>query len=107
MGGQEILREDKGSEEARACSTGCVKIWISSHGLESISRDENWVRRLAAWHNSRVSTTPVVVPLQGLVMCACGTDRWRAAMDIVLQLITLMGGIRCWVNQAKVHLDGH
>lgn len=61
--------------------------------MEGVGRDENRVRLLVTWHN-RVSTTPVVVPLQGLVVCVCGS----AAVDIVLQVIRLVDGVGCGVD---------
>ncbi len=108
MGGQAVLREDKGSEEARASGTRCVKIRRASHSMEGICWDENRVGWLeATWHSRKISTTPVVVPLQGLVVYVCGSYRLGAAVDIVLQVITLVCIVGCRWDQAKVHFDGH
>lgn len=72
--------------------------------MEGICRNKNRVRWLVAWHSRRVSTTPVVVPLQGLVVYA--GDRLGAAVDVVLQLATLLSSVGCRVDQAKVQLHG-
>lgn len=107
MGWQEISRKHKGLEDARAASSWSVEIRIASHCMKGICRDQKGVRRLVTGQDRRVSTTPVVVSLQGLLVGAGGAYRLAAAVEMALQWITLLACVHCRVNQAKVKLDGH